>query len=132
MKLLKFLTLLIGIGAVVGALMMWIDPIGMMCGCEPLLDMLRTKMPWGNLFFKNFVLSGFALLVVIGFSQLAAAYLLFKKHPSAHLAMFVSGILLMLWTALEWWVWDFNTMSNLFFVFGVIEVLSALYIFVTR
>ena len=45
MKLLKFLTLLIGIGAVVGALMMWIDPTGMMCGCEQLLEMLRAKIP---------------------------------------------------------------------------------------
>lgn len=44
----KVLTLFIGTGAVIGAMMMWIDPIGMMCGCEPLLQMLRDKMPWPN------------------------------------------------------------------------------------
>ena len=31
------------------------------------------------------------------------------------------GIILMLWIILEWLVWGFNTMSNLFFVFGLAE-----------
>lgn len=125
MKLQKFLTLFIGIGAVVGALMMWIDPMGMMCGCEPLLEMLRAKMPWGNVLFQDFIPSGFVLLFVIGFSQLASAYLLFKKHPLAPKAVLTCGILLLLWIALEWWVFGFNSMSNIFFVGGLLEVASA-------
>ena len=123
MKILKFLTLFIGIGAVAGALMMWIDPMGMMCGCEPLLEMLRAKMPWGNVLFQDFILSGFVLLFVIGFSQLTTAYLLFKKHPLAPKSVIACGILLLLWIALEWWVFGFNTMSNIFFVLGMVEVL---------
>lgn len=125
MKLQKFLTLFIGIGAVVGALMMWIDPMGMMCGCEPLLEMLRAKMPWGNVLFQDFIPSGFVLLFVIGFSQSAAAYLLFKKHPLAPKAVLTCGIILLLWIALEWWVFGFNAMSNIFFVGGLLEVASA-------
>ena len=82
-KLQKFLTLFIGIGAVMGAAMMWIDPSGQMWGMEPLLEMLRTKMPWPDVLFKDFIPSGFVLLSLNGITQFASAYLLFKKHRLA-------------------------------------------------
>ena len=124
-KFLKFLTMFIGIGAVMGAAMMWIDPSGQMWGMEPLLEMLRAKMPWPDIFFKDFILSGFVLLFLNGFTQFAAAVLLFKKHPLAYWAVLACGIILMLWIVLEWWVWGFNAMSNIYFVFGLLEVVAA-------
>ena len=124
-KFLKFLTLFIGIGAVVGAVMMWIDPSGQMWGMEPLLEMLRTKMPWPDVFFKDFIPSGFVLLTLNGITQFAAAILLFKNHPLAYWAVLACGIILMLWIVLEWWVWGFNAMSNIFFVLGLVEAIAA-------
>ena len=126
-KLQKILTLFIGIGAVAGAVMMWIDPTGVAWGGEPLLEMLRAKMPWPDIFFRNFIPSGFVLLFLNGITQLVAAYLLFKKHPLAQWAVLVCGIILMLWIILEWWVWDFNAISNLYFVLGLVEALVAVY-----
>lgn len=122
----KILTLFIGIGAVGGAVMMWIDPIGTTWGGEPLLEMLRAKMPWPDVFFNNFIPSGFALLAVNGITQLAAAIMLFKKHRLAQHAVFACGIILMLWIVLEWWVWGFNVVSNIYFVLGLAEVIAAL------
>jgi len=124
-KFLRFLTLFIGIGAVMGAVMMWIDPSGQMWGMEPLLEMLRAKMPWPDIFFRDFVPSGFVLLAVNGLTQFAAAILLFKKHRLAPYAVLACGIILMLWIVLEWWVWGFNFMSNIYFVFGLVEVVAA-------
>ena len=124
-KLQKFLTLFIGIGALVGAVMMWIDPSGQKWGMEPLLEMLRAKMPWPNVFFKNFIPSGFVLLTVNGLTQFLAAILLFKKHRLAPYAVLACGIILMLWIVLEWWVWGFNFMSNIYFVFGLVEAVAA-------
>ncbi len=125
LKLEKFLTLFIGIGAVAGAAMMWIDPTGVMWGGEPLLEMLRAKMPWPDVFFRNFIPSGFVLLALNGLTQFAAAYLLFKKHPLAQWAVLACGIILMLWIVLEWWVWGFNAMSNIYFVLGLVEAVAA-------
>jgi hypothetical protein len=125
-KFLKILTLFIGIGAVMGAAMMWIDPSGQMWGMEPLLEMLRDKMPWPNIFFKNFIPSGFVLLFLNGFTQFVAAFLLFKKHRLAPWAVLACGIILMLWIVLEWWVWGFNFMSNIYFVFGLVEAMAAI------
>ncbi len=123
--LLKILTLFIGIGAVAGAVMMWIDPIGTTWGGEPLLEMLRAKMPWPDVFFKNFIPSGFVLLAVNGITQFVAAILLFKNHRLAPYAVLACGIILMLWIVLEWWVWGFNALSNVFFVLGLAEVIAA-------
>lgn len=125
-KLEKFLTLFIGIGAIGGAAMMWIDPTGIAWGGEPLLDLLRAKMPWSDIFFRNFIPSGFVLLALNGLPQIAAAILLFKNHRLAHWAVLVCGIILMLWIVLEWWVWGFNAISNLYFVFGLVEAVAAL------
>ena len=132
-KLLKFLTLFIGIGAVAGAVMMWIDPTGATWGGEPLLEMLRAKMPWPDVFFKNFIPSGFVLLLLNGITQIVAAYLLFKKHCLAQHAVLVCGIILMLWIVLEWWVWGFNVVSNIYFVLGLVEAITAvIMLFQTR
>ena len=125
LKLQKFLTLFIGIGAVVGAVMMWIDPTGQMWGMEPLLEMLRAKMPWPDIFFRNFIPSSFVLLFLNGITQFVAAFLLFKKHRFAPYAVLICGIILMLWIVLEWWVWGFNAISNIYFVFGLVEALAA-------
>ena len=129
----KILTLFIGIGAVAGAVMMWIDPTGQMWGGEPLLEMLRAKMPWPDVFFKNFIPSGFVLLGLNGITQFVAAYLLFKKHRLAQYTVLACGIILMLWIVLEWWVWGFNIVSNIYFVLGLVETITAvIMLFQTR
>ncbi len=122
----KILTLFIAIGAVAGAVMMWLDPTGTTWGGEPLLEMLRAKMPWPDVFFKNFIPSGFVLLCLNGITQFGAAFLLFKKHSLAQYTVLACGIILMLWIVLEWWVWGFNAMSNVFFVLGLAEAVVAL------
>ena len=119
--ILKVLTLFVGIGAIAGAVMMWADPTGTSWGGEPLLEMLRDKRPMKDIFFNNFIPSGFVLLAVNGLPQIAAALLLFKQHPKALYAVLGCGILLMLWIVLEWWAWGLNTMSNIFFILGLAE-----------
>lgn len=124
--LLKILTLFIGIGAVGGAVMMWVDPSGVSWGGAPMLDLLRAKMPWPDVFFKDFIPSGFALLIVNGITQIIAAILLFKNHRWAYQVVLACGIILMLWIVLEWWIWGFNALSNIYFVLGLIEVIAAI------
>ena len=115
----------VGIGAVAGATMMWVDPTGKMWGMEPLLEMLRAKMPWPDVFFKDFIPSGYVLLALNGLPQLMAAILLIKRHQLAPYSVMVCGSILMLWIILEWWAWGFNTLSNIYFVIGLLEVVAA-------
>ena len=125
-RFLKFLTLFIAIGAVWGTAMMWIDPTGAMWGMEPILETLRAKMPWPDIFFRDFIPSGIVLLIVNGLTQFAAAYLLFRNHRFAFYAVLICGIILMLWISLEWWLWGFNAICNTYFLFGLTEALCAI------
>ena len=122
---LKILTLFIAVGAVGGAVMMWMDPTGVSWGGEPMLDLLRAKMPWPDVLFKNFIPSGFALLAMNGLPQLLAALMLFNNHRCAYWACLACGIILMLWIILEWWIWGFVALSNIFFMLGLIETIVA-------
>jgi len=125
-KFLIIMTLFIGIGAVVGATMMWVDPTGKMWGMEPLLEMLREKMPWPDILFKDFIPSGYVLLALNGLPQFIAAIMLIKRLRPAPYVVIACGIILMLWIVLEWWVWGFNAMSNIYFVLGMLEVVAAI------
>ena len=60
-----------------------------------------------------------------GLTQFLAALMLFKKHPWAFPAVLACGVILMLWIVLEWWCWGFNTVSNIYFAFGLIEAVTA-------
>ena len=124
-KFLIIFTLFIAIGAVGGAVMMWVDPSGNGWGGAELLDMLRAKMPWPDIFFKDFVPSGFVLLAVNGLTQFLAALMLIKKLPQAYGVTLACGVVLMLWIVLEWWIFGFNPVSNVYFVFGLVEALTA-------
>lgn len=125
-KWMKFWTLFIGIGALVGAMMMWIDPSGKMWMLDVVLEMLRDKMPWPDIFFRNFIPSSFVLLTVNGFTQYIAFGLLLKKHRWAPLAVLACGIILMLWIILEWCIFGFFGICNAYFTFGVLEALTAI------
>ena len=122
---LKILSLFIALGAIGGAVMMWMDPTGLSWGGEPMLDLLRAKMPWPEILFRDFTPSGYVLLAVNVLPQLLAAVMLFKKHPWAYWVCLACGIILMLWIVLEWYVWGFVALSNIFFVLGLAETLAA-------
>ena len=124
---LKILTLFIAVGAIGGAVMMWMDHTGVSWGGVHMLEILRAKMPWPEVFFRDFIPSGFALLAVNGLPQLLAALMLFKKHPWAYWVTLACGIILILWIVLEWYVWGFVALSNIYFVLGLIEAVAAFY-----
>ena len=92
-----------------------------------MLMILRAKMPWPDVFFRDFIPSGFALLAVNGLPQLLAALMLFKKHPWACWVTLACGIILMLWIVLEWYVWGFAALSNIYFVLGLAEAIAAVF-----
>ena len=126
-KFLIVLSLFIAIGAVGGAIMMWVDPSGNGWGGAPMLDLLRVKMPWPDVLFKDFNPSGFVLLAVNGLPQLLAALMLIKRHPLAYWVALACGVILMLWIGLEWWIWGFATISNIYFILGLLEAAAAIY-----
>ena len=77
-KWLIFWTLFIGIGAVAGGLSMILDPSGRLLHMDEMLPFFQV-LPFADVLFRNFLFSGFALLIVNGLTNLTAAALLLRK-----------------------------------------------------
>ena len=124
-KWLVFWTLFIGIGALCGTAMMWIDISGKMFLMHLMLPFFQV-LPFADYLFQNFAFAGLALLLVNGIPQITTAILLLKRHRFAPIASLCCGIFLILWIGIQFIIFPFNFMSSLYFVFGVIEFLLAL------
>jgi len=118
-----FWSLFIGIGALGGSIMMFTDPLGKFFGMYPLLPGLQ-KLPFSEIFFQNFIFPGIALLLVIGVTNFISLFLIYRKSRYAALSVMFCGILLMLWITLEFVIWDFNFLSNIYFIFGLVQAFT--------
>ncbi|MDR2511980.1 MAG: hypothetical protein LBC89_05935 [Bacteroidales bacterium] len=124
-KHLIFWTLFIGVGALFGTAMMWLDTSGAMFGMSPMLPYFQV-LPFADCLFQDFAFAGFALLLINGIPQITTAILLIKRHKLAPLAALACGILLMLWICIQFVIFPLNFMSCIYFVFGVAEFILAL------
>jgi len=118
-----FWSLFIGIGALLGSIMMFTDPLGKFFGMYPLLPGIQ-KLPFSEIFFQNFIFPGIALLLVNGVTNFISFFLIYSKRRYAALSVLLCGIILMLWITLEFVIWDFNFLSNIYFIFGLVQAFT--------
>lgn len=121
--ILIIVTLFVGIGAVAGALMMFIDPTGESTGMSGLLPGLR-KLPFADVLFENLIFSGISLLIVNGITNLVAAAFLFYKKPIGALIGGIFGVTLMLWIAIQFVIFEDDFLSNTYFTIGILQALT--------
>lgn len=115
-----FWTLFIGVGAVCGAAGMLIDPTGKAMGMDSMLPYFE-KLPFSEILFQDYVFSGISLLIVNGISNLTAAALLFFRKKSGIILGGVFGVTLMLWICIQFYMFPFNFMSTIYFIFGAAQ-----------
>lgn len=122
-KFLIFWTLFIGIGAVLGSVMMFVDPSGETMGMAGMLPYFQ-KLPFADVLFNDLLFSGVALLIVNGISNLTAATLMFMKKKIGVTLGMIFGITLMLWICIQFYMFPFNFMSTIYFVFGFCQAVT--------
>ncbi len=117
-----FWTLFIGLGAVLGALMMWMgaDAFGM----NPMLQYIQ-RLPLSDVLFTTWKWPGVFLLLVNGLPQLGAATLVLLRHPAAPRAVLVAAILLAGWMAVQFVIFPLNPVSTLYLAFAIAEGAAA-------
>lgn len=116
----------IGIGALGGSLMMFLEPHGMFMHMEIMLPLLSQKLPWFASLFHNFIASGIVLLLVCGITNFVSIFLWHRHHRYAPWSSLACGIILILFMCLEFYVWGFVFASVLYFVFGLLQSTTAL------
>ncbi|MBO4676024.1 MAG: hypothetical protein J5633_00610 [Oscillospiraceae bacterium] len=122
-KWLIFWTLFIGIGAVAGGLSMIIDPSGKTLHMDGMLPYFRV-LPLADVLFRDFLFSGFALLIVNGLTNLTAAILLLRKKKLGVILGGIFGVTLMLWICIQFYMFPLNFMSTAYFIFGLCQAIA--------
>ena len=118
-----FWTLFIGIGAVAGGLSMIIDPSGKTLHMDGMLPYFRV-LPFADVLFRDFLFSGFALLIVNGLTNLTAAALLLNRKKLGVILGGAFGITLMLWICIQFYMFPLNFMSTAYFIFGLCQAVA--------
>lgn len=116
-RILLLWTLFIGLGAVYGSSLMFIDPSGSLLHMDSLLPYFQV-LPFSKYLFQDYLFSGFALLIVNGLSNLTAAYLLIKNKRTGIILGMIFGATLMLWICIQFIIFPFNMMPTSYFIFG--------------
>lgn len=119
-RLLIFWTLFIGIGALCGACGMILDPSGKTMGMDAMLPYFK-KLPFADILFRNFLFSGYALLVVNGITNIVSAVLILMHKKAGIVLGGIFGITLMLWICIQFYMFPFNFMSTAYFIFGAAQ-----------
>lgn len=122
-RILIFWTLFIGLGAVGGAITMFIDPSGETTGMSGMLPYFQV-LPFADVVFRDLTFAGIALLIVNGLTNLAAAVLLILDKKIGTILGGVFGVTLMLWICIQFYMFPSNFMSTIYFVFGFLQAVT--------
>lgn len=126
-----FWSLFISLGALWGALMMFIDPSGQMWGLEEILPALQV-LPWPEVFFTNFIFSGIVLFCVNGLTNAVSFILLIRRQRYAPQSVICCGVILMLWITLQFIIFPLNVLSTAYFVFGLLQTLTGYFLLTSK
>jgi hypothetical protein len=106
---------LVGLGAVIGGIMLMIEPKGTSLSLS--LDLLKGSP------FNDYYIPGILLLSLIGILSLVGSYLLFKNYKFAGISEMILGAVLIVWIAAQvYWIGWGNLLQPTFIAIGVIEI----------
>ena len=125
-----FSSLFIGAGALYGSTMMFIKPDGSLLHMEGLLPYFSI-LPLHSILYQNYIFPGIALTLINGLPNIASFLLLcMKKYKKGVILGGIQGIVLMLWITIQFVIFPSNILSTSYFVFGLIQALTAYAAFV--
>lgn len=122
---LLWLSAFIGLGAYWGAVMMFVDPSGEMWGMDAILPSMAI-LPFSDVLFSDFLVSGFALLFVNGVSNTVAWVLLKRRSVWGAWAQLVCGVMLLVWLSVQWMIFDINVLTTLYTLLALIQIFLSL------
>lgn len=132
-KILIFICLFVGVGALIGSTGMLMDPTGRLIKMNEMLPYFKV-LPFSNILFTNYIFSGISLLIVNGLTNLTAAYYLINNKKIGIILGTIFGITLMLWITIQFIIFPTNIMSTTFFIIGLLQTIIGYmtYVFYTQ
>lgn len=116
----------IGIGALVGAVMMFYDPSGKTFAMDSLLPLLREAFPFVSPLFSNFICSAFVLLAVNGIPNFISIILIHRRSRYDAASGLVCGVILLAWICVEFYIWGFAGLSIAYGIFAICQIINSI------
>lgn len=123
-KVLLIISLFIGINAIIGSGLMFIDKTGSLLKMNYLLIYFK-ELPLSNILFNDYLFSGICLLIINGITNIAGSIMLIKNKKIFYDLEIIFGILLMLLIIIQFIILPFNLLSLTFFTLGLIQTILA-------
>ena len=123
-KALLIISLFIGINAIIGSSLMFIDKTGSLLKMNELLIYFKV-LPLNNILFNDYLFSGICLLIINGITNIVGSIMLIKNKKISYDLEIIFGILLILWITIQFIILPFNLLSLTFFLLGLIQTILA-------
>lgn len=115
------LLLIIAISAFVPSIMVFLDPSG--SNLDVSVHILNDSP------FESFIIPGIFLFTINGLGSLVASILCFKRHFTAGRAVYVLGILMVIWIIAQvYWIGWLIWLQPLFLGIGIMEIILGVFI----
>lgn len=117
----------VGLGAYWGGAMMFISPSGAVWGMEAILPHMQC-LPYSEQLFSNFIFSGVMLILINGVCNTVATVGLIKRKLYGVICAAASGVMLLLWLAVQWVIFAVNPLTTLYTAIGIVQLWLAIQI----
>ena len=117
-------SILNGLAGLVCGLLFIAAPDGRLLQAGALLPVIGA-LPLANVFFRDFVWIGVAMLLVLGLPNTVAAVMLLRRNKRQYVATLLTGVLLLLWCSFEM-AFMLNGLAVGYFVVGALSVLCSI------
>lgn len=114
-------SILNGLAGLVCGVLFILSPDGSLMQATALLPVIEA-LPLADVFFRDFIWIGIAMLLVLGVPNTLAAVALLRRHPSQYVLTSAAAVLLLLWTGFEL-VFMYNALALGYFAVGAISIL---------
>lgn len=119
-------SILNGVAGLICGVLFIAKPDGSLLQAGALIPVIGA-LPLANIFFRDFVWIGIAMLLVLGVPNTVATVMLLKRNERRYLLTLVAGVLLIAWTGFEL-VFMYNVAALAYFMVGVLSVFFSVYL----
>ena len=112
-------------GLVCGVLFI-LRPDGSLLQAGALLPVIET-LPLADVFFRDFLWIGIAMLFVLGVPNMVAAVMLIRRSDVQYVVTLIAGVLLAMWTGFEL-IFMYNGPALGYFLVGAASILASIFL----
>ena len=99
-----------------------VDPSGKLIYMQDMLVYFEV-LPFADILFKDYLFSGFALIIVNGITNIVASYLILRNKKIGYVLGTIFGVTLMAWISIQFYMFEFFVIDLVYFLTGLLQLI---------